>query len=151
MAQPVDRAFPHLTEWVTTHGWIEIGYDDYSRSFVRALDSGGMVWEGQETYINLMCNSFRAQMASKPSKSRETRPFADCRRRRSWIQIQASAKRLARRAPSRLKVARDRSFTKNVPVGQSLELHIRYISLDDALRAADTALGTWIKENFGGE
>jgi hypothetical protein len=73
-AQPIDQAFPHLAEWVTTHGWIEIGYDDDSRSFVRALDSGGMVWEGQDTYT----------------------------------------------------------------------------SLDDALRAADTALGTWIKENFGG-
>lgn len=31
-----------------TQGWIEIGEDDYSRSFVRALDIGGMVWEGQE-------------------------------------------------------------------------------------------------------
>ncbi len=29
MARSVDEAFPHLTEWVTTHGWIEIGYDDY--------------------------------------------------------------------------------------------------------------------------
>jgi hypothetical protein len=74
MAQPVDQAFPHVAEWATTHGWIEIGYDDDSRSFVRALDSGGMVWDGQETYT----------------------------------------------------------------------------SLDDALRAADTALETWIKENFGG-
>ncbi len=26
MARSVDEAFPHLTEWVTTHGWIEIGY-----------------------------------------------------------------------------------------------------------------------------
>ena len=33
---------------VKTHGWIEIGEDEYSRSFVRALNAGGMVWEGQE-------------------------------------------------------------------------------------------------------
>jgi len=33
--------------------WIEIGQDDYSRSFVRALDIGGMVWEGRETYATL--------------------------------------------------------------------------------------------------
>ena len=46
MTRSVDEAFPHLREWVTTHGWIEIGYDDYHRSFIRALDSGGMVWEG---------------------------------------------------------------------------------------------------------
>ena len=36
-----------------THGWIEIGQDDYSPSFVRALDSGGMVWDGRETYATL--------------------------------------------------------------------------------------------------
>ncbi len=46
MARSVDEAFPHLTAWVTTRGWIEIGYDDYHRSFIRALDWGGMVWKG---------------------------------------------------------------------------------------------------------
>ncbi|HLL47357.1 MAG TPA: hypothetical protein VK399_11650 [Longimicrobiaceae bacterium] len=34
-------------------GWIEIGRDDFSRSFVRALDIGGMVWEGAEEYDSL--------------------------------------------------------------------------------------------------
>ena len=29
MVRSVDEALQHLTEWVTTHGWIEIGYDDY--------------------------------------------------------------------------------------------------------------------------
>ena len=53
MARPVDEAFPHLTVWVTTHGWIEIGYDDSQRSFIRALDSGGMVWEGGMVYATL--------------------------------------------------------------------------------------------------
>lgn len=53
MAQSVDEAFPHLTAWVTTHGWIEIGSDDYRRSFIRALDSGGMVWEGSFEYPTL--------------------------------------------------------------------------------------------------
>lgn len=53
MAQSVDETFPHLTAWVTSHGWIEIGYDDYSRSFIRALDSGGMVWEGSQIYPTL--------------------------------------------------------------------------------------------------
>jgi len=47
MNRSVDEAFPHLTAWVKMHGWIEIGYDDYQRSFIRALDSGGMVWEGR--------------------------------------------------------------------------------------------------------
>ena len=31
-------------------GWVEIGRDDYSRSFVRAFDIGGIVWEGEEEY-----------------------------------------------------------------------------------------------------
>jgi len=53
MARSVDEAFPHLTEWVTTYGWVEIGYDDYNRSFIRALDSGGMVWEGRMVYATL--------------------------------------------------------------------------------------------------
>ena len=31
-------------------GQIEIGQDDDSQSFVRALDMGGMVWEGKPKY-----------------------------------------------------------------------------------------------------
>ncbi len=46
--QSFERFYPRITRWVKTHGWIEIGEDDYSRSFVRALDGGGMVWGGQE-------------------------------------------------------------------------------------------------------
>jgi hypothetical protein len=53
MARSVDEEFPHLTAWVSTHGWIEIGYDDDHRSFIRALDSGGMVWEGRMVYATL--------------------------------------------------------------------------------------------------
>ena len=53
MHRTVDEAFPHLTAWVKTYGWIEIGYDDYQRSFIRALDSGGMVWEGRMVYATL--------------------------------------------------------------------------------------------------
>lgn len=33
-----------------TVGWIEIGRDEYSRSFVRVLDIGGLIWEGEEEY-----------------------------------------------------------------------------------------------------
>jgi hypothetical protein len=45
-----ERLYPHIARWVQAYGWIEIGYDDYSRSFVRALDIGGMIWEGPEQY-----------------------------------------------------------------------------------------------------
>lgn len=44
-----DKQYPNIANWVQD-GWIEIGQDDYSRSFVRVLDIGGMVWEGKESY-----------------------------------------------------------------------------------------------------
>ena len=47
---PFEEADPHVARWVMTQGWIEIGQDDWSRSFVRALDMGGMVWEGDSSY-----------------------------------------------------------------------------------------------------
>jgi hypothetical protein len=47
-----DARYPSIAAWVRD-GWIEIGSDDYSRSFVRALDSGGMVFEGESQYASL--------------------------------------------------------------------------------------------------
>ncbi len=46
----MEDLYPSLTEWVRQHGWIEIGQDDDSRSFIRVLDIGGMIWEGVEEY-----------------------------------------------------------------------------------------------------
>ena len=34
-------------------GWIEIGLNEFSTSFVRALDEGGLVWEGNDQYASL--------------------------------------------------------------------------------------------------
>lgn len=45
--------YPNIKRFVKEHGWIEIGYDDFSESFVRALDIGGMIWEGQPSYQSL--------------------------------------------------------------------------------------------------
>ena len=53
MAQSIDVTYPTITRWVMEYGWIEIGHDDMSRSFVRALDEGGLVWEGQAAYAML--------------------------------------------------------------------------------------------------
>lgn len=50
---PFEQAHPHVARWVTSQGWIEIGHDDGSRSFVRALDIGGMVWEGERSYQSI--------------------------------------------------------------------------------------------------
>ena len=42
--------YPNIAAWTESYGWIEIGQDDFSQSFVRALDVGGMVWEGKPKY-----------------------------------------------------------------------------------------------------
>jgi hypothetical protein len=45
-----EQVYPHVARWVTCQGWIEIGWDNGNRSFIRALDVGGTVWEGDGTY-----------------------------------------------------------------------------------------------------
>ena len=50
MAGPLEQAYPHIAGWVKTHGWVEIGSDGYRPSFLRALDEGGMIWEGAASY-----------------------------------------------------------------------------------------------------
>ncbi len=47
-----DEKYPHVAEWVTTHGWIEIG-QQYDAAFIMALDEGGVVWEGKANYKTL--------------------------------------------------------------------------------------------------
>jgi hypothetical protein len=53
MSRVIECLFPHIAHWVQTHGWIELGYDDNRRSFARALDNGGMIWEGPDHYPTL--------------------------------------------------------------------------------------------------
>lgn len=47
------QLYPQTQRFVLEIGWIEIGYDDFSESFVRALDIGGLVWEGKANYASL--------------------------------------------------------------------------------------------------
>lgn len=49
----VEARYPHVARWVGEFGWIEIGQDDDSRSMVRVLDAGGMIWEGKTRYSTL--------------------------------------------------------------------------------------------------
>ena len=44
-----DEHFPNIADWVLD-GWIEIGPNDYSNSYIRAGDEGGMIWEGKRKY-----------------------------------------------------------------------------------------------------
>jgi hypothetical protein len=47
------QQYPSIDRFVAQEGWIEIGQDHYSTSFVRAIDLGGMVWEGEESYESM--------------------------------------------------------------------------------------------------
>jgi len=46
---PFAAQYPNLVFWVKG-GWVEIARNDYSQSCVRALDDGGLVWEGEADY-----------------------------------------------------------------------------------------------------
>jgi hypothetical protein len=45
-------AYPEISAWVE-NGLIEIGHIDYTSSFIRAIDEGGIVWEGKRKYHSL--------------------------------------------------------------------------------------------------
>lgn len=47
-----DEQYPNIAWWVQ-EGWIEIGQDEYSQSFIRVLDAGGLVWESQTTHTTV--------------------------------------------------------------------------------------------------
>ena len=46
---PFAAEYPNTAFWVKC-GWVEIGRNDCSQSFVRASDEGGLVWEGEADY-----------------------------------------------------------------------------------------------------
>lgn len=52
-AAAVDGSYPSLWRWVTQRGWIELGPTEGSRSFIRILDDGGLIWEGAASYPSL--------------------------------------------------------------------------------------------------
>ena len=51
----LESLYPNIRYFADEYGWIEFGTDDDSplTSFIRALDAGGMVWEGQDDYATL--------------------------------------------------------------------------------------------------
>jgi len=44
---------PHLWRWVNEFGTIEIGLCPQTRSFIRVVDEGGIVWKGRRSYASL--------------------------------------------------------------------------------------------------
>jgi hypothetical protein len=54
MTETFEEHYPNIASWIYEHqGWIEIGRDEYSSSFIRILDMGGMIWEGKEQYTSI--------------------------------------------------------------------------------------------------
>jgi len=48
-----EGSYPNIVAWVSNGGWVEIGYVEYTGSFVRASDEGGMIWEGVSMYESI--------------------------------------------------------------------------------------------------
>lgn len=46
-------SYPHLWRWTAEFGTVEIGHCGQTRSFIRVLDEGGIVWKGRRSYGTL--------------------------------------------------------------------------------------------------
>jgi hypothetical protein len=44
---------PRLWQWLREFGTIEIGHCHQTRSFIRVLDEGGLVWKGRRGHASL--------------------------------------------------------------------------------------------------
>ena len=54
MAGSFDERFPNIAAWIRhDEGWIELGADEYSRSMVRVLDLGGLLWKSEKRYASI--------------------------------------------------------------------------------------------------
>ena len=42
------KDYPNIEWWIENQGWIELGEDLHSTSWVRILDMGGMYWEDKD-------------------------------------------------------------------------------------------------------
>lgn len=48
-----EASYPDLANWVMGGGWVELGQTETTPSMARALDEGGLVWEGRGHYQNM--------------------------------------------------------------------------------------------------
>ena len=53
MDPSIEELYPNIARWVNDYGWVEVGQNGESSSYVRALDEGGLVWEGKDDYQTL--------------------------------------------------------------------------------------------------
>ena len=66
----IEKYYPCLAAWVLD-GWLEVGYNDGTDSFIRLLDEGGMVWEGANSYPTLDAALEDAEEAAKKWSGKE--------------------------------------------------------------------------------
>ena len=52
-AKKAPETYPCVARWLEAHGTVEIGYCYHTKSFIRALDEGSMIWKGRATYKSL--------------------------------------------------------------------------------------------------
>lgn len=43
-------AYPYLSDWISSRGWVELGSTPKTRTHIRILDQGGLVWESGMRY-----------------------------------------------------------------------------------------------------
>ena len=60
-----EQMYSNITEWVNSYGWIEIGDDGQSFSFVTTLNEGGLVWEDNDDTTTL---DVRVHRVAEPSR-----------------------------------------------------------------------------------
>lgn len=53
MAISFEENYPSISNFVYGYGWIEIGQDEKTSAFIRALNEGGDVWIGADNYESL--------------------------------------------------------------------------------------------------
>ena len=59
-----DEQYPNLAAWILDgECWVELGTTDYSRSAVRILDIGGMIWESNRSYTSVAAALADAEQA----------------------------------------------------------------------------------------
>ena len=67
-------SYPHIARLVLEEeGWIEVGQDHYSFSFIRVLYGGGMIWEGEPSYPSID-EAFQAADAATATWLQVNRP-----------------------------------------------------------------------------
>lgn len=48
-----EASYADVAGWIMGGGWVELGHQEGTSSMARALDEGGVVWEGKERYDNV--------------------------------------------------------------------------------------------------